>query len=136
VEPTLQMNAPYLEDMRPTFVVHGLSPLQSKVSYDKMSEIITSHIKTMKISTVLMVSSLLLKVGSWNSIHNHSGEETQSNANLSCLSQAIDIITHESALPYLGKDATSHSVSKRAHGNTVPPSRHIDRVSHGTHCRR
>ena len=70
-----------------------------------MSEIITVHIKTMKISTVLMVSSLLLKVGSWNYIHNHLGEEeTQSNANCSCLSQAINVITHESALPYLGKD--------------------------------
>jgi uncharacterized membrane protein YiaA len=100
------MNAPYLEeDIRPTFVVHGLSPLQSKVSRDKMSEIITVNIKTMKISTVLMVSSLLLKVGSWNYIHNHSGEESCSSATLSfSLSQAIDIITHESALPYLGKD--------------------------------
>ena len=63
------MNAPYLEDIRPTFVVHGLSPLQSKVSRDKMSEIITGHIKTMKISNVLMVSSLLLNVWSWNYIH-------------------------------------------------------------------
>ena len=98
------MNDPYLEDIRPTFVVHGLSPLKSKVSDDKMSEIITCHIKTMKISTVLMVSSLLLKVRLWNYIHNHLGEETQSNANLSCLSQAIDIITHELELPYLGKD--------------------------------
>ena len=47
-----------------------------------------------------MVSSLLLKARSWKYIHNHSGEESHSNAHLSCFSQAIDIITHESALPY------------------------------------
>ena len=82
VEPTSQMNAPCLEDIQPTFVVHGLSPLQSKISRDKMSEIITGHIKTMKLSTVLMVSSLLLKAGSWNYIHNHSGEESHSNAHI------------------------------------------------------
>ena len=56
------------------------------------------HIKTMKISNVLMVSSLLLKVGLWKYIHNHSGEESHSDATLFVLSQAIDIITHESAL--------------------------------------
>ena len=95
MEPTLQMNAPYLEDIQPTFVVHGLSLLQSKVSSDKMSEIMTGHIQSMKISNVLMVSSLLLKVGLWNYIHNHSGEESHSDAHLSFLSQAIDIITHE-----------------------------------------
>ena len=55
MEPTSQMNAPYLDNIRPTFVVHGLSPLQSKLSGDKMSEIITGHIKSMKISNVLMV---------------------------------------------------------------------------------
>ena len=88
----------------------------------------------MKISNVLMVSSLLLKVGLWNYIHNHSGEESHSDAHLSSLSQAIDIITHESVLPYLGKSCHIHqSVSKRAHGNTVPPSRYIDRVSQGTY---
>ena len=60
------MNDLFLEDMRPTFVVHGISPLQSKskVSGDKMSEIITGHIKSMKIFNVLMVSSLILIVGS------------------------------------------------------------------------
>ena len=63
------MNAQYLEDIQPTFVVHGLSPLQSKVSGDKMSEIINGHIKSMEISNVLMVSSLLLIVGLWNYIH-------------------------------------------------------------------
>ena len=55
MEPTSQMNAPYLDNIRPTFVVHGLSPLQSKVSGDKMSEIITGNINSMKISNVLMV---------------------------------------------------------------------------------
>ncbi len=51
------MNAPYLEDIRPTFVVHGLSPLQSKVSDDKMSEIMTGHIKSMKVLMVTAYSS-------------------------------------------------------------------------------
>ena len=51
------MNVPYLDDIQPTSVVHGLSPLNSKVSGDKMSEIITGHIKSMKISNVLMVIS-------------------------------------------------------------------------------
>ncbi len=60
------MNAPYLKDIQPTFVVHGLSPLQSKVSEDKISEMITSHIKSMNISNVLTVSSLLLNVRLWN----------------------------------------------------------------------
>ena len=69
MERTSQMNAPYLEDIRPTFVVHGISPLQSKVSGDKMSEIITGHIKSMKIFNVLMVSSLLLIARSWNYFH-------------------------------------------------------------------
>ena len=55
MEPTLQMNAPYLDNIQPTFVEHGLSPLHSKVSGDKMSEIITGHIKSMKISNVIMV---------------------------------------------------------------------------------
>ena len=63
------MNAPYLEDIQPTFVVHGISPLQSKVSGDKMSEIITGHIKSKKIVNVLMVSSLILIVGLWNFFH-------------------------------------------------------------------
>ena len=62
----------------------------------------------------------------------HSGVEVHSNANLSWLSQAIDISTHKSALPYLGKDCSIYqSVRKRVHGNNVPPSRHIDRVGHG-----
>jgi hypothetical protein len=51
------MNAPYLKDIQPTFVVHGLSLLQSKVSDDKMSEIITGHIKSMNISNELMVTA-------------------------------------------------------------------------------
>ena len=55
MEPKSQMNAPYLDNIQPTFVVHGLSPLPSKVSGDKMSEIISGHIKSMKISNVLMV---------------------------------------------------------------------------------
>ena len=89
----------------------------------------------MKISNLLMVSSLLLKAGSWKYIHNHSGEESHSDATLSFLSQAIDIITHESALPYLGGGCHIYqSVSKRENGNNVPPSRHLDRASHGTHC--
>ncbi len=104
VEHTSQMNAPYLKDIQPTFAVHGLSPLQSKVSRDKMSEIIAGHIKTMKLSNVLMVSSLLLNVWLWNYIHLSFRIRIHSNANLSFLSQAIDIITHELALPYLGKN--------------------------------
>ena len=105
VEHTLQMIAPYLEDIRPTFAVHGLSPLQSKVSRDKMSEIIAGHIKTMKLSNVLMVSSLLLNVWSWNYIHLSFGIRISfRDAHHSFLSQAINIITHELALPYLGKD--------------------------------
>ena len=65
----MQMNAPYLKDIQPTFVVHGLSLLQSKVKGDKMSEIITGHIKSMKISKLLMVSSLILNVRTLNFIH-------------------------------------------------------------------
>ena len=51
------MNASYLKDIQPNFVVHRLSPLLSKVSDDKMSEIITGHLKSMKISNVLMVTA-------------------------------------------------------------------------------
>ncbi len=51
------MNASYLKDIQPTFAVHGLSPLQSKVSDDKMSEIITGHIKSIEISNILMVTA-------------------------------------------------------------------------------
>ena len=135
VEHTLQMNAPYLKDIRPTFVVHGLSPLQSKVSDDKMSEIITGHIKSMKISNVLMVTAYSSLLGRGiTSIIIQEKSLNQMLISLFWVKRSTSSLMNWRS-PISGRIATFHSVSKRAHGNNVPPSRHIDRVSHGTYCR-